>query len=559
MKIMKYLFQRSKYRTAIAALAGIVSGACHVLLLSMVSKAAASGEFVLALVWGYVGLCLLLPCTRVFSQILLAQLSQGAIFDLRLRLCRQILAAPLRVLEVTGIPKLLTSLTDDVMVIGSAFTIFPILCTHVTVLVACLLYLGHVSWQALLLTLSSLGIGIFGFKWFMGHAMRALTKARVSQDDMLCHFQALTEGIKELKLHQKRRFTFVSNILNLTASVYRKQNVTGIGYYAGAGGWGQMVQFALLGLLAFLLPHFGWISHESLIPSLLVILYITGPIDILSSNLPTLGRAKVALEAIQKLGLSLEDQSIEQDAAGRISRQPDWESVRLSGVTHSYQREGESNDFLLGPINLIFRPGELVFLVGGNGSGKTTLAKMIAGLYTPETGSVILDGQPITDATRDDYRQLFSMVFSDFFLFESLIGLDSPQLDTRAEHYLKVLHLESNVQVKDGKLSTISLSQGQRKRLALLTAYLEDRPIYIFDEWAADQDPAFKRVFYDLLLPELKSRGKTIIVISHDDAFYHAADRIVKLNYGQLEYDGPVNGAETLGWGRPQRLPVFAQ
>ena len=550
MEIMKYLFQRAKSRVLIATFAGILSGICHVLLLSMVSKAAAQGRLAIALVWTYAGLALLLPVTRVYSQILLSRLSQDAVFDVRLRLCRQILGAPLRVLEVTGIPRLLSSLTDDVMVIGNAFTIFPILCTHATVLVACLIYLGYVSWQALLLTLVALGLGIIGFRWLMKKAIAALTKARTSQDAMLNHFQALTEGIKELKLHQKRRTTFISSILSLTASEYRKQNVTGVGYYAGAGGWGQLLQFALFGTLAFLLPKIGWINHEALVTALLVILYINSPIDILSSNLPTLGRAKVALDAIQGLGLSLEERSNEKDAQGRLATTGIWNSLQLSGVTHSYHREGESEEFVLGPIDLSFQPGEMVFLVGGNGSGKTTLAKLIAGLYAPENGRLLVDHDDITDDTRDDYRQLFSIVFSDFFLFESLIGLDSAELDARAEHYLKTLHLNSNVQVKEGKLSTLNLSQGQRKRLALLTAYLEDRPIYIFDEWAADQDPAFKQVFYYSLLPELKSRGKTVIVISHDDAFYHVADRIIKLNYGQLEYDGPADEAQAFVWGQ---------
>jgi putative ATP-binding cassette transporter len=174
--------------------------------------------------------------------------------------------------------------------------------------------------------------------------------------------------------------------------------------------------------------------------------------------------------------------------------------------------------------------------VGGNGSGKTTLAKLLTGLYAPDGGDIRFDGQLITDQNREWYSQHFSVVFSDFFLFDSLLGLKRQvsNLDATARDYLVQLQLDHKVQVKDGNLSTTSLSQGQRKRLALLTAYLEDRPIYIFDEWAADQDPMFKEVFYDRLLPELRAKGKTVIVISHDDRYYHVADRIIKLDYGQL-------------------------
>jgi putative ATP-binding cassette transporter len=174
-------------------------------------------------------------------------------------------------------------------------------------------------------------------------------------------------------------------------------------------------------------------------------------------------------------------------------------------------------------------------VTGGNGSGKTTLAKVLTGLYIPESGQINVDGKPISDENRERYRQLFSVVFSEIFLFESLLGLDSPEIDSRASQYLLKLELDQKVQVKDGALSTVDLSQGQRKRLSLLTAYLEDRPIYIFDEWAADQDPVFKDVFYYQILLELKSRGKTVIVISHDDRYYSIADRIVKLDYGKIE------------------------
>ena len=145
-----------------------------------------------------------------------------------------------------------------------------------------------------------------------------------------------------------------------------------------------------------------------------------------------------------------------------------------------------------------------------------------------------LDGIPIDDRLRESYRQLFSTVFADFYLFDRLVGIRLEDLDATAKMYLEKLQLDRKVAVRDGKLSTIALSQGQRKRLALLTAYLEDRPIYLFDEWAADQDPFFREVFYKQILPELKQRGKAVLVISHDDRYFHLADRLVKLDYGKI-------------------------
>jgi putative pyoverdin transport system ATP-binding/permease protein len=218
---------------------------------------------------------------------------------------------------------------------------------------------------------------------------------------------------------------------------------------------------------------------------------------------------------------------------------PLWHRLDLVNVTHVYRQDGGDQEFQLGPINLTFYPGEWVFLIGGNGSGKTTLAKLLMGLYEPESGEIRIDGKLVTNDERDTYRQRFSAVFYDFYLFERLFGVEAKDLDAKSQKYLELLQLSHKLRIRDGKLSTIDLSQGQRRRLALLSAYLEDRPIYIFDEWASDQDPTFKQFFYYHLLPELTARGKTVVVISHDDTYYSLADRLIKLESGKIEYDQP--------------------
>jgi putative ATP-binding cassette transporter len=176
----------------------------------------------------------------------------------------------------------------------------------------------------------------------------------------------------------------------------------------------------------------------------------------------------------------------------------------------------------------------VVFVVGGNGSGKSTFAKLLTGLYSPQAGLIRLDDHPVSDENREWYRQHFSAVFSDFYLFDDLLGLSAPDLDSRAEEYLARLQLDRKIELARGRFSSTALSQGQRKRLALLTAYLEDRPICVFDEWAADQDPAYKEIFYRHLLPELRSRGKAVVVITHDDRYFHLGDRVIKLDYGKV-------------------------
>jgi putative ATP-binding cassette transporter len=268
-------------------------------------------------------------------------------------------------------------------------------------------------------------------------------------------------------------------------------------------------------------------------------LYLMGPLAGVMTSISLFGRASVALQKVDELGVSLAAQSTEGCSFEQVEAEMSFSRLELKGVVHAYHREQEDSHFVLGPLDLTFQPGELVFLVGGNGSGKSTLAKILAGLYVPEAGEIRLDGRLITDANRDEYRQLFSAVFADFYLFENLLGLEGRNLDAQAEEYLERLHLHHKVKIQNGALSTTAVSQGQRKRLALLTAYLEDRPFYLFDEWAADQDPYFKGIFYTQLLPDLKSRGKAVLVISHDDKYFDVADRIIKLDYGKLATNSP--------------------
>jgi putative ATP-binding cassette transporter len=249
--------------------------------------------------------------------------------------------------------------------------------------------------------------------------------------------------------------------------------------------------------------------------------------------LPIIARGRVSLRKVEELGFSLAPAAT--DLADGPPAAP-FRQIELAGVIHSYMSERDEKEFTLGPIDLTFKPGELFFLVGGNGSGKTTLAKVLAGLYTPTKGEIRIDGQRVDAGNLDWYRQHFSAVFSDFHLFEALLGLRPIEgnFDRTVKSYLTRLQLEHKVQVTNGVLSTTSLSQGQRKRLALLAAYLEDRPAYVFDEWAADQDPEFRELFYRSLLPELKARGKAVLVISHDDRYFDLADRLVKLDYGKV-------------------------
>jgi putative ATP-binding cassette transporter len=253
--------------------------------------------------------------------------------------------------------------------------------------------------------------------------------------------------------------------------------------------------------------------------------------------LPAFGRARVSLARVDNLGFSLRSRTDQEAAKTHALLPAEWRRLELADVAMDYKGSSHERGFTLGPLHLEFRRGETAFLVGGNGSGKTTLAKMLVGLYLPDRGKIRIDDCRITGDTLEEYRQNFSAVFSDYCLFKRLIPELTPERRLRVEDCLARLRLNEHVRVEGCMLLAEPLSQGQRKRLALLIAYLEDRPFLVFDEWAADQDPTFKELFYKQLLPELREQGKTIVVVTHDDRYFHTAQRIIKLESGALVED----------------------
>lgn len=534
MKLVVFLLRSSLGTVCLAVLAGIVAGVSNTGLLVIINSALSKSDTPqTTLIWAFALLCLAMLVSRAASWIFLVQLAHRVTFKLRLELSARILAAPLQHLEKLGAPRLLATLTDDVAMIASALIATPMLAVHIVVVITCLAYLGWLSSTALLGVFGFLIVAVLCYQIPLRRALTYLGAGREELDALLKHFRSLIEGNKELKLHHARREAFYHEQLEHTALSFRRKATTGDAIYALTASFGHLLIFILVGLLIFALPVLQPTSSATTIGYSLVILYLMPPLEVIMNALPTLGRANVALQKIDAMGLSLAEKSVERSTAVGSTRNG-YKSLKLETITHAYDSE---DGFRVGPVDLSFRPAELVFLVGGNGSGKTTLAKLLTGLYAPDQGAIYLDDEKITDETRDQYRQLFAAVFSDFYLFESLLGLDAGALDEQALEYLRRLQLDRKVRVTDGVLSTTDLSHGQRKRLALLTAYLEDRPFYVFDEWAADQDPLFKEIFYLRLLPELKARGKTVLVISHDDRYFHVADRILKLNYGKLEQE----------------------
>ncbi|HEY9622373.1 MAG TPA: ATP-binding cassette domain-containing protein [Crinalium sp.] len=564
MKFIRFLLDVSWQHILIASVAGFVSGSGNALIISLINRAINQASLPNALLY-FAILGFFTLATSTVSQFILITLSQNAIYQLRVKLSKSILASPLHHLEKLGSNRLLATLTDDVRVLSHAVSAIPSVCIDAATVFGCLVYLAWLSNTIFALTLGFTSVAIWAVQTRIGKAQHLFAKAREEEDNLFKQFQSIINGTKELKLHRSRRDDFLSQNLHGSATELRQKNMKAMKSFAIANGLGQFSQFTNLGFILFVLPWFMHIPMPMLSTFVLTSTYLSLPMQNLLNRLPDLMRGNIALQKINRMKLSLANHS-ELDVEPSATLQQRC-TLELEQVRYIYHPEGDDQGahpphpprdrnhpkpdhsklfppldsdekgFMLGPISLTLQPGEITYIVGGNGSGKSTLAKLITGLYIPQSGSIYLNGALITDHNREWYRQHFSAIFSDFFLFDRCLGFNHDNLDEEVERYLKQLQLDHKVQVKDGILSTTRLSQGQRKRLALLTAYLEDRPIYLFDEWASDQEPLFRDLFYREILVKLKERGKTVLVITHDDRYFHMADHIIKLDYGKVEFN----------------------
>ncbi len=534
MKLFLFLLRASWRTVALAVLTGSVSGLASIGLIALIhAKLHRSDLPMSGLAWGFAGLCLVVLLSRIASQMLLIRLSQGSVQKMSMHLCNRILEAPLRNLEEVGPHRLLTALTGDVGTVAFALNGIPVLCISSVTLFCGMAYLGWLAPDLMVAMVVFLVLGVVSYRAIAALARSYLRRGREDQDTIMRHVRGMMDGIKELKVHHRRRKAFFDKLLTPATKELRDHQITGFSIQAGAVIWGRLLFFVAIGLMLFLWPRLQPVPPAALAGYTLTILYLMSPLEQIMSWLPMMARARISMQAIESLGLVADPTEASLD---EVSPATAWCRLDLVGITHAYRRERDGRGFTLGPIDLELEPGELLFVVGGNGSGKTTLAKLLSGLYVPEKGEIRFDGQTVTDDNRETYRQLFTVVFAEVAIFESLLGIDTPDIDGRAQEYLEQLHLDHQVKVNDGVFSTTELSKGQRKRLALLTAYLEDRPIYIFDEWAADQDPLFKDVFYRRILPELKARRKAVIVITHDDRYFDLADRVVTLCDGKVTH-----------------------
>lgn len=548
-RFLRFLLQGATTMMVLMVLTGLLAGLASVGLLAVINKlingaGATSQLFAVA----FIGLAVLKVLSNYLSQLLLVTFAQETILNLGMDLCWKVVRAPYRTLERRGAHEILATLTEDTNAMAWAVNGLPGLAINVAILVGCSLYLAWLSWQAFVGVIVLTLVGLLGYRHFYNRVLQSSLAVRDAKGALFEHFRSLTEGMKELMLHRGRRETFVTSDIRRAAEALRHHNLVTTKQYLTTDSWTQVLFYGLIGVILLLFPRLLSLSGESLTGYAFAMLYMIGPMWGLLGMVPTLSRGQVALEKIEALGLALDEGNREGGAERPVAQGA--QRVEFSKAVFAYEPTGEDErSFTLGPLDLALETGELVFIIGGNGSGKSTFVKVLTGLYLPQQGEVRLNGEAILPMTQDWYRQHFAAVFSDFYLFKKLLGLDPGLVANQADGWLKTLRIHHKVTIQDGEYSTVQLSQGQRKRLALVTAMLEDRPFYVFDEWAADQDPQYKEVFYGELLPALRARGKGVIVVTHDDRYFHVGDRVLKLEEGRIveASNGASRGAHRAG------------
>ncbi len=532
-----------------STLMGALSGVATAALLATLNRAIHAERAELSTVLlSFAGLCLFVLAGETIAAVGNSVVGQRVIANLRAEVVRRVITAPIAALQELKAHRLLATLSHDVDTI-SVFT-FNVsgFFVALAITLGCFVYLAALSPSMFSIVALAIALGmavnlLAGRTW-----MKNYERVRDAQDELQKGFSAITEGAKELRINRRRRAHVFREQLALPIQRVRDHKIIAMRAFWAGRALGGVLFFAALGVIVALADRLG-LSREVVSGCALVLLFVKGPLEQLVSELPALGQAQVAFRRVAELTARLHSPephlSIEEDAGDRLA--PGL--IELRSATYTFpeapREDGApTSAFTLGPIDLAVTPGEILFITGENGCGKTTLLMLLLGLYEPSSGALLLDGAPITADRRDAYRQLFSPVFFDYTLFSELLRGDDGVVPgtpadalAAARGYLEQLELAHKVRILDGDplaFSTIELSAGQRKRLALVQAYLDKRPVLVFDEWAAEQDPTFRRIFYSEILPSLKRQGHTLIVISHDDRYFDAADRRITLRAGRI-------------------------
>ena len=460
---------------------------------------------------------------------------------LRLRLFDLVRHTDLVTLEQVGRAALNGVLVRDIQTIGRILPFLGVAVQQALMLIFLMLYLAWLSPVASVMAVGCGGLAVAVRMARDREFRRQLREAASAEADVFDGLTDMLQGFKEVRMSRPRAAALVEAIGRASGRACRAN-------IAAKSQWGrdhaliEVLFYTLIGLMVFGVPLFTRDFHSVVVPATVAALFITGPISTVSFVAPMLTQAEAALSNIEAMERRLRDAARTaagpEDAGGTppagLAPLPPPGRIALAAGRFSYRNELGHSVYTIGPLDVEFRAGEVAFITGGNGAGKSTLLRLLTGLMPLESGELLADGQPVPAGRMQAWRDQFSAIFSDNHLSRRLYGV-GPVTDADVAPLLTRLEIRDKVSVADGAFSTTSLSTGQRKRLALVVARLEDKPVVVLDEWAADQDPHYRRVFYEELVPELRALGKIVICVTHDDRWFHLADRTYRMDEGRLQ------------------------
>lgn len=537
MKLLELLSWGDNNLVIRLGVAGALSGVGSAALLGIVNTAAEEiadngiDEVNWALAATFIVLAVVYFLAEVFLISTIARQIENGIDRVRKKLLSQIAVADFAQIEIFGQSRLFDSITQSTQNISQNSHMIGMAFRSLLLLVAVMAYVFWLSMLAFFIIVVVVGVGILIYlrmgktlsMWFGKlHQVETILFDRVSD---------LFAGIKEVRMWSKRSDAFKVAFDNAS------ENKAEIGKKAQTMISRQMIMgisafYILLAIIVFIVPVYSDSFDADVAKISTAVLFMIGPISIIVQSMSVLGMAERSAVRMMQLSQDLEDirEPIAED--GMPLSDP-FDHVSFENVVFTYPNRDPRHGFELGPIDLSVKRGELLFITGGNGAGKSTLIKLLTGLYRPVSGKVSINNTQLGPQSMSAYRNLIATVFSDSHLFEELFGTADITTED-AQYWIERFELAHVTGIRDGRFITIALSAGQRKRLALITAILEDRPIIVLDEWAADQDPYFRKKFYREILPELKQRGTTIIAVTHDDHYFDVADRRLHLDTGKL-------------------------
>ena len=509
------------------------AGLANTGILVLVNRGAASAavdsatvEFRLVLLFG---LCLLAFYVGKRYSLTRACITVENMVESRLlSVSDKIRCAELEVVEHLTKGELFTKIGQDTNLISQSALILVNAAEQSFVLLFCIAYIAWLSPLAFVAFMLMIGVAFpiyIRHSQALGDLLKQSTASQGNQLDALGH---IIDGFKEIRLNQSKSDGVFREFTAASARVRDLRIETQMGFCVNMM-FSDIAFYCLLSVVVFLLPRLYPPSAASVLMTTAAILFAAGPLTLIVTARPVFQRAMNALTNLSELESRL-DSAVRPARPGPVPGPlfRNLQRIESVGACYTYRSDREDEGFSVGPLNLQIGRGELIFLVGGNGAGKTTILKILTGLYTPQRGELKVDGRLIGPQTILAYRELFSTVFSDFHLFDRLYGLDGIE-DARVVAVLKEMELSDKTRFERGRFTTQNLSTGQRKRLALAIALLENKDILVLDEWAADQDSYFRKHFYEVILPQLKIQGKTVIATSHDEDYWRVADRVIHI------------------------------